>query len=204
MFLNGFLKLYLSRWSWGRLVVVREKHDYMWWYPRPPYGATQWHHPAASADSRRASPSGCPRSLPVKASLFGNASETVRAGRCPCLYDWKRAERREPWFRFFESFFGSCFFKKNQEEGEAEVGGTRGIFADCFEKSRRKTFQKNWKGSKKAVDDLFLLSFVFLFKVRFRARWRTRTPDFVPSRRLELLISCPWRTRFLISCQMAY
>ena len=29
----------------------------------------------------------------------------------------------------------SIFF---QEEGEAEVGGTRGIFADCFERSGRK------------------------------------------------------------------
>ena len=32
-------------------------------YPKPPGGASQWHHPAPPADSRRGKPSGCPRSL---------------------------------------------------------------------------------------------------------------------------------------------
>ena len=95
--------------------------------------------------------------------------------------------------------------KKIRKRERQRCWGTRGIFADRFEKSGRKNWKgENWKGSKKAVDDLFLFSFVFLFMVGFRARWRTGTPDFVPNRRLELLISCQWRTRFLISCQMAY
>ena len=174
MFLNGFLKLYLSRWSWGRLVVVREKHDYIWWYPRPPYGATQWHHPAASADSRRASPSGCPRSLPVKVSLAtvcGNALETVRAGRCPCLYDWKGESVPNSDFDFrnllldhvFQIFFGSRGREKwvERQEELAEL---------------------NEPGS-------FSFS-----KSKFTAKWGTRKFNFEPN----------WRTKSLISCQKLY
>ena len=107
------------------------------------------------------------------------------------------------------------FQNTNQEEGEAEVGVTRGIFADCFEKSRRKIEKdrrKLWM-----ICFCFHLWFFSWFECRDylcrdraleavsakndsspRRRMKTfhfaksftRILDFVPNGLIELLISC--------------
>ena len=77
--------------------------------------------------SVRGQPEGKPVRLSAVAAgegvAIGNASETVRAGKCPCLYDWKRAQRPEPWFRFFESFLDLVFSKKIRRRERQRWGG---------------------------------------------------------------------------------